>query len=84
MESLAIIVDCVTMAFVTLCFGLLLEIANRLKSNDKRFDKIYEKSTCPPKKKLKNSYWKALGKMLREKLSASLQKLKSRKRRNTI
>ena len=84
METFGIVVDCVTMTFVTCSFVVLLEIANRLKSNDNRFDKIYEKSTCPPKNKSKNSYWKALGKMFREKLSPLLQKLKSRKKKNTI
>ena len=54
MESFGIIIDCVTMTFVTCSFVVLLEIANRLKSNDKRFDKIYERSTCPPKKRIKD------------------------------
>jgi len=80
MESFGIIVDCVTMTFVTCSFVVLLEIANRLKSNDNRFDKIYEKSTCPPKSKSKNSFWKRLGKMFREKLSPLLQRLNSRKK----
>ena len=83
MESFGIIVDSVTMLFVTCSFVVLLEIANRLKSNDKRFDKIYEKSSCPPHIKSNKYFWKALGKMFREKLSPSSQKLKSQKKKNT-
>ncbi len=82
-ESFSIIVDCVTMLFVTSSFVVLLEIANRLKSNDKRFDKIYEKSTCPPKIKSKSFFWKAFGKRLQEKLSALSQRLRNRKKKNT-
>jgi len=62
METFGFIVDCVTMTFVTYSFVILIEIANRLKSNDKRFDKLYERSTCPPRIKSKRFSWKNLRK----------------------
>ena len=71
MESFGIIVDCVSLAFTTYCFVVLLELGKQLEKmnkRDKRFDKIYEKSTCPPKTpktpkpKSKPSFWTALSK----------------------
>ena len=55
METLGFIVDCVTLAFVTYAFVILYEISNRLEEKTKPFDKLYERSSCPPKKKSKIS-----------------------------
>ena len=65
MEYFRTIVDCVTMAYVACSFVVLLEIANRLKSNDNRFDKLYERSSCPPHKESKTSWYKRFTRKLR-------------------
>jgi len=55
METLGLIVDCVTLAFITYAFVILYEIGNRLEEKEKPFDKLYERSSCPPHKKSKSS-----------------------------
>ena len=77
MESFGLIVDCVTLAFVTYAFVLLYEISNRLEKKDKQFDILYERSSCPPhpkKKKLKEGW-----KRLKKDLSKQFERLRTKK-----